>query len=86
VDAASAAKKARSGRCMCEGGWQVLQPEGSCHRPHENNYWSIWYGYKESLLKLVGWCREASANPELRSSIAYNFVYGKLLENLKVPD
>jgi hypothetical protein len=32
VDAAGAAEKASTGRCMC-GGLQVLRPEGPRHRP-----------------------------------------------------
>jgi hypothetical protein len=74
------------------GAW-ILEPEVlvllddiRTERPHENNYFQIWYGYKERLSELVGWCREASANPELRSSVAYNIVYYKLLENLNVPE
>lgn len=64
----------------------VLLNEIRTERPHEHNYFQIWYGYKERLSDLVGWCREISANPELRSSVAYNIVYRKLLENLKVAD
>ena len=64
----------------------VLLDEIRTERPHENNYFQIWYRYKERLSDLVGWWRKASAYPELRSRIAYNTVYYKLLDNLRVPE
>jgi len=61
----------------------VLLKEIKTERPHGYNYLRTWYGYKERLSKLVGWNREVAAYPELRSSAAYNIVYGKLLNSLK---
>jgi hypothetical protein len=63
-----------------------LLDEIRTERPHENIYFQIWYGYKERLLDPVGWWRKAPAHPQLRSTIAYNIAYYKLLANLRVPE
>jgi hypothetical protein len=55
-------------------------------RPHEGNYLWIWRNYKQRLSELVGWDREATTLPALRSSAAYNIVYDTLLHNLKDPE
>lgn len=88
IDSEAAVTKPLTWESIAELEPQVsaLLNEIRTERPHEGNYFSIWYGYKDRLSELVGWWREASANPELRSSVAYNIVYRKLLENLKVPD
>jgi hypothetical protein len=64
----------------------VLLDEIRTERPHEHNYFLVWRKYKERLSELVGWGRTASVHPELRSSAAYNIVYYKLTDNLKVPE
>ena len=64
----------------------VLLNEIKTERPHEHNYLSIWQKYKERLSNLVGWWRDKTAHPQLRSSAAYNIVYRKLLDNLRDPE
>jgi hypothetical protein len=64
----------------------TLLNEIRTERPHEHNYFLVWRKYKERLSELVGWGRTASVYAELRSSVAYNIVYYKLSDNLKVPE
>jgi len=63
-----------------------LLDEIKTERPHEHDHFSIWRKYKECLSELVGWWRKANTYPELRSSVAYNIVYHKLLDNLRDPE
>jgi len=62
-----------------------LLEEIKAERPHEGNYLWIWGKYKQRLSELVGWGREATTHPALRSSAAYNIVYHKLLNSLRDP-
>jgi hypothetical protein len=63
-----------------------LLQEIKAERPHELNYLWIWGNYKTKLCDLVGWDREATMHPELRSSRAYSIVYDMLLHNLRDPE
>ena len=54
--------------------------------PREGNYLWIWGKYKQRLSELVGWDRESGMHPALRSSAAYNIVYGTLLNDLRDPE
>jgi len=61
----------------------ILLDEIQAESPAEYNYDRIWNRYKERLSELVGWDREATSHPELRSSRAYDVVYSRLLCCLK---
>ena len=63
-----------------------LLEEIKAERPHEGNYLWIWGKYKQRLSELVGWDRESGMHPALRSSAAYNIVYGTLLNDLRDPE
>ncbi len=69
-----------------EPGVLVLLEEIKAERPREYNDLLIWRNYKQRLCELVGWDREATSYPELRSSCAYNIVYDKLLNSLRDPE
>ena len=51
--------------------------------PSEANHLFLWRKYKERLCEMVGWDRESSEYPELRSSMAYDIVYDVLLHALR---
>jgi hypothetical protein len=63
-----------------------LLKEIEAERPRESNYLWVWGRYKQRLSELVGWDREATTHPELRSSAAYNVVYHQLLNSLRDPE
>ena len=63
-----------------------LLKEIKAERPRDGNYFWIWGRYKQRLSEFVGWDREATTHPKLRSSAAYNIVYDKLLSSLRDPE